>query len=538
MNEDDLCEYLKSSFKSDCTKVSGSVFFGLSGAYSPWQIFHIIVLTRAMEKMGNNIDYFVGNNQKEMEKVISFNSRTIFKINKFKVFLKYFFKIIFYNVAFLRSYGNFEKIFDLHVQGVYIGDYIYDEFLRLNNQSSINKINFKYIVAINKALVFYFYYTDIFKNNQYKYVFTSHAWYIRFGLLARVARKNNIKVLNYISGADSGTGIILSKLYPKENFHRYASWVDKKTVERYKDDKIVMKKASRYFSDIVNNLSQHSDSMNYLSSKIFSNDGSLLKLKEIIKNKNKKVVVIVAHVLIDNVTGLNGRDQIYRDYFIWLRETLKLCEKNRNIITLLKLHPMEDGYNYSPKTLEIYKKMHLKNVLLWPNDVDFRGSHDLVDLVITVNGSVSVEFPCFGVPVICASSSSAVTGLQTIIEPKNEKEYRRVIAHAHKIIKLDLDIINQAKLLYFLYYKNLWYDLDNNFYPTALDTIKEEFLPFDFHISPTPVLENYINIIIDKLNVFNEEYEKKYLSDITCFFNNNNTRNLSDLDLQSRLEKY
>ena len=84
----------------------------------------------------------------------------------------------------------------------------------------------------------------------------------------------------------------------------------------------------------------------------------------------------------------------------------------------------------------------------------------------------------------------------------------------------------------------MWYDLDNNFYPTALDTIKEEFLPFDFHISPTPVLENYINIIIDKLNVFNEEYEKKYLSDITCFFNNNNTRNLSDLDLQSRLEKY
>ena len=410
-----LINFLKYFPKYKSSTTQKKVFFGLSAVYAPWQIFHVVILTRAMNKFGYKVDYFVGNNQDEMESIISFNANKILKINKIKIMFKYIFKIILYNFKFLKYYKDIDKVFNLEIDDVYIGDYIYDEYNRIQNKPIISGVDFKYIMAINKAIIFYLYYNDIFKSSSYEYAFTSHCWYIRFGLLGRVASKNNIKPLVYNSAANANCGIGLTKLYPENNLSRYSGWVDKNFLDNYIHNRYILDISSNYFDNIMSGVIDSVDKRNFENSKVNS---SIVSINNIIslKDSGKKVVVIAAHSLVDNVTDMNGKNQLYRDYYIWLYETLKMCNNNKNIITFLKLHPSEKDFNYYPKGQDIYNSMTLDNVKIWPNDVDMKEHHELVDLIITVNGSATIEFPCFGIPVIAASHSSASTGLGTIIE--------------------------------------------------------------------------------------------------------------------------
>lgn len=527
-NEQDLYKHLKNFFFKNGLQKNKKIFFSLSGTYAPWQIFHVIVLTKAMNKLGYKVDYFLGNNQKEMEEILKFNDGVIYKIDRMKLFIRFFFKIAAYNVFFLKYYHNIEKVFNLHVGGVYIGDVIYDEYLRLHNKPTVSKITLRYIFVINKALLFYFYYDHFFKNNTYNYVFNSHAWYVRFGILGRVATKYKISVINYKSGAESNTGFSLSKMSTGVN-PKHSFWVDTELSNFYKDDKHVLGEASDYFTKIIKNPEQHKD-YNFHIAKTTTDEKNLLGIKSLITG-HKKVIVISAHVFLDNVTGLNGHDQIYRDYYTWFKETLKLCEKNDKIISFVKVHPMEGHYNYFPKILDLYEELNLKNVHIWPNNVDLKDNNNLIDVVLTVNGSVSVELPCFGIPVVCASRSSAVTGYDTIIEPKDKSEYEDLISNIHNIKKLEKNKVILAKLLFFIYNKNMWYTLDSRHYPAAVDTIKDKFLPHGYHILPTPVREDFIEVIIKKLELFDNEFGEQYTNDLQCFFKDGDVRTLSQVAL-------
>ena len=109
-----------------------------------------------------------------------------------------------------------------------------------------------------------------------------------------------------------------------------------------------------------------------------------------------------------------------------------------------------------------------------------------------------------------------------------------MLANAHTIEKLKDEVIKKAKLIYYLYYNNLWYSIDNKYYPTVEDTVKEEYLPYEYNILPIPVRDDYIDIMINKFKLFDQKYNLEYLSDLDEFFKNDDVRNLSELMFMKR----
>lgn len=194
---------------------------------------------------------------------------------------------------------------------------------------------------------------------------------------------------------------------------------------------------------------------------------------------------------------------------------------------------MEKEYTYKPKVIDVFKSVPLKNVFLWPDDLDLKENNDLIDVVLTVAGSVAIEFPCFGVPVIAASINTIPTSsyYEGIVEVRDKGEYIDIIKKIHTIEKIDQNNKDISMLNYYFFYGSMWYFIDKKYYPTADDTIQSEYLKdrsFNY-TNPTPVRRDSFSVIKNKLKLFDAEYGKKYESDLDEFFSNKDIRKLSEV---------
>jgi hypothetical protein len=528
MKLNNLIQYLKKFSKYNNKDSKKRVLIDILGAEVPNYIYVMILFTRAFNKLGYKIDYQVGNNT-NLINLYKFNSYKMY-IPKKKYILKYFFQICFLNIKNLYKYFNMKSIFDLYINDIYVGDLIYDEFNRQQAQPSIQKISLKYLIKINEAYFYYCYYNDLFKNNDYEYTFLNHNCYIRNGLIGRVANKRGSKTL-LLTATDHD--VLLRKLY-EENEFKFYSILNKKIFQDTLNKKELVDKASSYFDSIMNQTLVTNDADNFKKSRTDTNEESLSILKKY-KENGKKIVVISTHVLIDNIVGADGRKQIYRDIKIWLEETLKLCDKNENIIAFLKPHPREYAFDYQPKIMDIYNSLDLKNIKIWPDDVDMKDNYNLIDTILTIRGSVSLEFPCFGIPVILAGKDHAgSSGLDTVIEVDTVKEYEEIIANIHTIERLSVEKQNEAKMVYYMYYNSLFYKLDDSIYLSKTDFYKPEYLSLDKKELPSDIFFDDIqNKIISKIELSEENHSiDKIKNDIVEFLDREDLVTIGELQFR------
>ena len=92
---------------------------------------------------------------------------------------------------------------------------------------------------------------------------------------------------------------------------------------------------------------------------------------------------------------------------------------------------------------------HIK-ILQPDTDINTKSFFNLADYVLTVNGTVGMEFPCFGVPVILAGTGR-YNGFGFTYEPKNRREYFKKLKNLSSLPRLDSKQIELArKHFYFL----------------------------------------------------------------------------------------
>ena len=159
------------------------------------------------------------------------------------------------------------------------------------------------------------------------------------------------------------------------------------------------------------------------------------------------------------------------------------------------MNPLESGNDEKYKTvtnaISEYKKIcsNYKHILLFPNNISIASIPKFVHAVITINGSASYEYPCFGIPALQACESIC-SGRGFTIDPGSKKEYFEILHKIGKINKLNKHQIDKAKILVFIHSEltrinvNLVapYDInspmnDKNFWPTMITLVnnyKEE----------------------------------------------------------------
>ena len=159
----------------------------------------------------------------------------------------------------------------------------------------------------------------------------------------------------------------------------------------------------------------------------------------------KKTAVIFSHILYD-ATFFYG-DSLFDDYQTWLVETVRCAIANPALNWIVKAHPVNvwrsrmDGVAVEPLELNaIHEACGAlpDHVHFMPADtpINTYSLFDAADYGLTVRGTIGLELPCFGIPVVTAGSGR-YSGHGFTIDPESPAEYRSLLATLQDVPPLD-----------------------------------------------------------------------------------------------------
>jgi len=156
--------------------------------------------------------------------------------------------------------------------------------------------------------------------------------------------------------------------------------------------------------------------------------------KYFLKKNNKPKILICTHDFFDAV-HIHGKN-IFPDFYEWLNFLIKI-KKNTNYDWYIKNHPKYSGkYKiYQPYTDKIIEKFASENkIKILPNNLShLKIIKEGINLVLTVYGTVAMEYPYFGIPVINACRKNPHSAYNFSENPKTKKEYVSLIKNCKKL---------------------------------------------------------------------------------------------------------
>lgn len=168
---------------------------------------------------------------------------------------------------------------------------------------------------------------------------------------------------------------------------------------------------------------------------------------------DKKTAVIFSHVLWD-ATFFYGTT-LFDDYEHWLVETVKAACANPKVNWIVKLHPdyvwkmkKAGDTGLPPEFAALGNKVgelpsHVK-ILEPQTDISTYSLFQVTDWCLTVRGTVGIEMPCFGIPVITAGTGR-YAGLGITIDSRSREEYLERLADLQDVPALNAEQIERAR---------------------------------------------------------------------------------------------
>jgi len=395
---------------------------------------------------------------------------------------------------------NKKDILKIKLEGIYIGDLIYDTYLKSNQLAFVNiKDRNFYSMLVDFINLFYFW-KNFFTENDVHSIIGVHSVY-SYGLPMRVAISKKINA--YTINSRELNKINKKNYFPSTNFLEFPKKFKK--LNRT-NQKIGLEMAK----EILNRRVLGKGGItNHLISNISSFHSK--KEKRLIE-KNNKIKILICTRNIFDATHVFG-NLLFVDNYDWL-VFLGNISKKTDYDWYLKTHINLDGKFkfYQPNSnkliFDIVKKFPKIKIL--PNNYSHKQIIDeKIDFVLTQHGSVGFEYPMFNIPVINASLNNPQVGYDFNYHPKNIKEYRNLIKNLKKV-KKNLKI-NKNKIYEFYYMRHLFQDRKWLFSkPDEMikkiggwdNMMKEQF--YDYFIK---------NVNKSKINQIYNSFEKFILSD-------------------------
>lgn len=187
-------------------------------------------------------------------------------------------------------------------------------------------------------------------------------------------------------------------------------------------------------------------------------DGKQIKPAEEVRRQlgldpGRKTAAIFCHILYD-ATFFFG-DSLYPDYESWLVETVRGAIANPNLNWVVKVHPVNvwrsrmDGQPMEQLEAQALRRAFgelPEHVRLMPADTDINtfSLFNAIDYGLTVRGTVGMELPCFGIPVVTAGTGR-YAGRGFTIDPAGRDDYQAVLASLHQRPALDAATVELAR---------------------------------------------------------------------------------------------
>ncbi|RDV03140.1 hypothetical protein [Undibacter mobilis] len=171
----------------------------------------------------------------------------------------------------------------------------------------------------------------------------------------------------------------------------------------------------------------------------------------------KKTAIIFCHILYD-ATFFYG-ESLFEDYEQWTVETVRAAIANPNLNWIVKVHPVNvwrskmDGRPLVQLEAETLRKAFgvlPPHVKIMPADTSINtfSLFDVADYGLTVRGTIGMELPCFGIPVVTAGTGR-YSGRGFTIDPATRDDYVALLSRLQDVPRLDADAVRSARLHYY-----------------------------------------------------------------------------------------
>ena len=432
-----------------------------------------------------------------------------FSIESFVKKKKYILQCIYYifpNVLITTFKMFFELVFKKNraeyfidfykIEGIRLGDLIYDTYIR-NDLSFLNPklLSIKFIKIYIYTIIEYYSIKHFFKKHNVKFAVVSKWQYTNSGaLIARFALYNKIKVIH----TTFNKAVLVNNF--EHVFHDCFKVFDLKSSEL--DINFVNKKIEERFSGKGLGI----DIKSAFSQKIWDkNDLNLFFGTKY--DRSKKNVFIMLHAFSD-ANHLSGR-MIYRDYYKWFDETMKIISSLDNVNWIVKQHPSRNIYNEDGIVDNYFSNNLNNNILLLPENFNTISVLKMADVVITARGSIALEASLFGIPAVLAGESN-FSNLGFTNDMKTVSQYEDVLCNIENLPRLTKEQILLAKKAFFSY------PLVSG---SKLDKLDKSWVFDVFHPSQTleerfSAEESYFKKIIDSIGFDFAGQNNPYYKDI------------------------
>ncbi len=167
----------------------------------------------------------------------------------------------------------------------------------------------------------------------------------------------------------------------------------------------------------------------------------------------RRTAVVYSHILWD-ANMFYGED-LFDDQEDWFVETVRAACANPRVNWVVKLHPdnvwkrRRDGLEGEVGEIALIRDRigelpaHVK--LLRPETpISTRSLFEITDVGVTIRGSIGIELPCFGVPVLTAGTGF-YSGRGFTIDSATREEYLERLAHVEDVAPLTPEQVELAR---------------------------------------------------------------------------------------------
>lgn len=353
-----------------------------------------------------------------------------------------------------------EQLLKLEVEGILIGDLIYDTYLRYFAKPTINEINDDILLITEISINIFFEFKSLILKKEVKSLIIGFTAYIHSGIPARLCLEHGIKV--YTIGKNN----YLFKEITKEFPYHILDYTNFSFIKNISNENFYISKENleKRFNGQIDHATFYMKSSSYSQKGV--ND---LELEQLFKKKSRNVV-IYAQDFYDSPHVTRGL--LFNDFYKYLESILTSINniKSNHTSYFVKVHPNGMG-DSKELTKQMVSRFRNENFHIIDTSISNLTIVSLrPDLVCTYDGSIGLEMAYFKIKTIALYDNPYVN-FNFVHTCYSTNEYIKIMSG-----ELTVDLKYDINEVYSFYYQ---YFIENNVmykYKEIADFIKHSII--------------------------------------------------------------
>ena len=302
------------------------------------------------------------------------------------------------------------KLEDLRINGVWVGDLIYDSFLMEHKQPTIDLKSQEFKKFFLNALKIYIFWEEFFTDHQVCGINVSHCVYLK-AIPLRIAISREIPAFQF--GISAAYRLCNSNIYAYNDFFYYPeTFAQLPSNIKTAGVELAESRIQQRFSGDVG------VDMPYSTKSAYGSE----KDKRLLKQSGKVKILLATHCFFDSPHSY-GKN-LFPDFYDWMTFLGELSEET-DYEWYLKTHP-----DFFPETGKVVQEFvdKYKRFSLLPADASHHQIiREGISVALTTYGTIGFEYAALGIPVINASLNNPHIAYEFNLHPETIDEYRDVI---------------------------------------------------------------------------------------------------------------